>query len=91
MTKLYNMDQHSQALAMKFTVTFTYGNQNTPHSIVHCTGIGDTFREVSSWASELTLDKMFEMLIIEGRNKHTIMYINDNGELVNTIRIVKEK
>ncbi len=92
MTKLYNMDQHREALNMKFTVTFTYGNQNTPHSwLEHCTGISNTFREVSSWSAELTLDKMFEMFIIEGRNKHTLMYIGDNGELVNTIRIVREK
>ncbi len=90
MTNLYSMGLHSQAINMKFTVTFTYGNQNTPHSIVHCEGVADTFRVVSSWASELTLDKMFEMFIIEGRNKHTIMYLWDNGNLMNTIRIVRK-
>lgn len=92
MTKLYSMDQHSQAIKMKFSVSFTYGNQDTPHSVVHCKGVGDTFRQVSSWGNtKLTLDKMFEMFIIEGRNKHKVIYLDDKGELVNTIRIVKEK
>ncbi len=90
MVNQYDMDQHSQSANMKFLVSFTYGNQNTPQTVVHCEGITDTFGYIPFWASELTLDKMFEMFIIEGRNKHTIMYIDGDGELVLTIKIIKE-
>ncbi len=86
----YDTHPHSLSTTTKFLVSFTYGNQNTPQTVVHCEGITDTFGYIPFWASELTLDKMFEMFIIEGRSKHTIMYIDGDGQLASTIKIVKE-
>ncbi|ADX87879.1 hypothetical protein [Vibrio phage JSF13] len=89
MTKLYNMDQHSRACKMKFTTTYTYGLDKNPHSIVHTTGISETFQSLS-WKSDLTLDKMFELFIDNNSKSYTIMYLYDNGDLMHTIRITVE-
>lgn len=86
MTKLYNMDQHSRAGKMKFTTRYTQGFDKNPHSIVHTTGISETFQYLS-WKSDLTLDKMFELFIDNNRKSYTIMYLDDNGDLMSTIRI----
>lgn len=89
MTKLYNMDQHSRACKMKFTTTYTQGLDKEPHSIVHTTGISETFKTLS-WSSDLTLDKMFEIFIDKNLKSYTILYLYDNGNLMTTICISAE-
>lgn len=91
MSKLYDMDQHRYACKQNFRVEWTSGNRPKPHSISHVQGFQEVLSEIKTWKHSLTMSEMFRIFIDNKANKHSIMFVGDNGELVTTIKIVEDK
>lgn len=85
---LYSMSDFNLANNTKFDVEFYLGDKEEPYFIDHVVGIENVLR--NSPDKCLTREKMFDIFIERKAPKHCIMQVDDKGDMLGFIKIVKQ-
>jgi hypothetical protein len=84
------MNQHNYACKQNFRVEWSYGHESSPHTVAYVQGFQSVLHEIECFPHSLNMGELFRVFIDNKAKKHYIMMIDDNGNLVLTIKISEE-
>lgn len=90
MSKVYNLDQHWFAVNSNFKISYMYRSSLEPHIISYVTGFHEVLRDIH-FVNSLNMDEMFRIFIDNKASSHSLMYLDDYGNILTFIKIELDK
>jgi hypothetical protein len=90
MSGLYNMDQHSFAAKQYFIIEYINSTDCKPYMKSYVSGFSEVLQDIP-FNTSLTIDEMFRIFIDNRATSHSVIYLDDNGDVNLHIKIIVDK